>query len=102
MLVMMVALALALARRGPGREGAGRWLEAARTATLASHAAAAGIDQPRADRRTATVDDEHHHAAYNAYLAALAEDTAPRRLGTPQQHATGAKRPESAGGPTGG
>ncbi len=78
MLVLMVVLAVNFARQGTGGVGvgAGRWLEAARTATLASHAAAAGIGRPAESGREATVDDEQHYAAYNAYLAALA-DPAP-------------------------
>jgi putative copper resistance protein D len=75
MLAMIVVLALAMARRGENRDGAGRWLEAARSATLAQHAAAVGITRPETDQRP-TIDDEQHHTAYNAYRAALANYSA--------------------------
>ncbi|HVA59657.1 MAG TPA: cytochrome c oxidase assembly protein [Mycobacteriales bacterium] len=56
------------------REGnAGAWLETARRNTLAEHAANAGLARVPAARvaRHATVDDDAHLAAYNAYLARL-------------------------------
>jgi putative copper resistance protein D len=73
MVAMMAALAVAFVRSGTGGAGAGRWVEAARAATLADHTAAAGLT-PHPGLTGSVDDDAHvdaHRYAYNTWLASL-------------------------------
>jgi hypothetical protein len=60
----------------------GAWLEGARTQALRDATAQAGIDAPApTGRRGATVDDDEHLAAYNAFLARINAAEPPRSDG---------------------
>jgi putative copper resistance protein D len=64
----------------------GDWLEAARRQALLEHTEHAGVVSPSVpgrQRRGATVDDDEHLAAYNAYLARLSQEARPEPDHTP-------------------
>jgi putative copper resistance protein D len=73
MFALMLAVFVAFLRDKRAHTSMGSWLEGARRAALYEHAAQAGLEIPESadGRRAATVDDDAHLAAYNAYLARL-------------------------------
>jgi cytochrome c oxidase assembly factor CtaG len=69
MVALILVLTIGLIRRGDTQALLGTWVEGARTRTMHEHITRGGITAPRS--RGATVDDDAHLAAYNAYLATL-------------------------------
>ena len=69
MAALILLVTITLVRGRDQRPVFGTWVERARAQTLQDHLDRAGVaDQPR---RRATVDDDAHLSAYNAYLASL-------------------------------
>lgn len=76
MFVVMLCLFIAFLRDRGAQRSMGPWLEGARRQALVDHAVEVGVAAPAPAarrRRNATVDDDDHLAAYNAYLQRLAE-----------------------------
>lgn len=76
MFVMMLFLFIAFLRDREAQRSMGPWLEGVRRQTLIDHTGQVGVAAPASTataRRSDTVDDDEHLAAYNAYLARLAE-----------------------------
>jgi putative copper resistance protein D len=72
MAALILVLTVGLVRSPEPTAFLGSWIEGARGQTLRSHLGAHGLPEP--SPRGATVDDEEHLAAYNAYLASLDSD----------------------------
>jgi putative copper resistance protein D len=80
MFALMLCVFIAFLRDRQAQGTMGTWLEGARSNALQDAVAQAGITAPAARKgRAATVDDDAHLAAYNAYLARL------NRSGEPAQ-----------------
>jgi putative copper resistance protein D len=75
-LMLCVFISFLSDKRAQGTMGA--WLEGARSQALRDATAHAGVASPSpSGRRSQTVDDDEHLAAYNAYLARLDAHSAP-------------------------
>jgi putative copper resistance protein D len=71
MFLLMLCLFTAFMRDRRAHDTMGAWLEGARSNALQEAVTHAGITAPNQPRGSATVDDDEHLAAYNAYLARL-------------------------------
>lgn len=69
MAALILILTIGLVRGRDASPILGTWIEGARAHTMHEHLAGRGVAAPAG--RRATVDDDDHLAAYNAYLAAL-------------------------------
>jgi putative copper resistance protein D len=73
MFVLVLCVFIVFLKDKRAHTSMGSWLEGARSQALYEHVARAGVEAPVVGnrRKSQTVDDDEHLAAYNAYLARL-------------------------------